>query len=47
MNKARALLITEDRIENMEKFTPSNASEAYIAKETLEWLYFIKNLLTD
>lgn len=47
MNKARALQITEDRIESLKQFTPSNKSEENIAKETLEYLNFIKDLLTE
>lgn len=47
MNKAKALQITEDRIKNLKQFTPSNKSEEHIAKETLEYLNFIKNLLTE
>lgn len=45
MNIKKAMLITKDRIENMRNFTPSNASETYIAKETLEYLEFIEKLL--
>lgn len=45
MNIERALLITKDRIENMKSFIPSNASEAYIAKETLEYLEFVDKML--
>lgn len=45
MNIKKALLITRDRIENMEKFTPSNPSEAFIAEETIEYLKFVEKIL--
>ena len=45
MKIEKALEITKDRIEGIEKFTPDNQNEAQIAKETLEYLKFIENLL--
>lgn len=45
MDVKKALLITKDRIENMKSFTPSNASEVYIAKETLDYLEFVEKIL--
>lgn len=47
MNKQKALEIAKDRIENIEKFTPTNENEKKIAEETLEFLKFIKKLLED
>ena len=45
MDRMRALEITKDRIESMKQFTPSNSSEASIAKETMEYLSYIKTIL--
>ncbi len=45
MDKQKALKITEDRIDSLKYFTPTNQSEEEIAKETLEYLKFIKDLL--
>lgn len=45
MDINRALLITEDRIDCIKKFIPSNASEVRIVTETLEYLEFIEKIL--
>lgn len=45
MNKEKALEITKDRIESLKVFVPNNESEMKIAKETLEYLYFIEDML--
>lgn len=47
MNKQRALEIARDRIENLNKFIPTNESEMKIANETLEFLKFIEKILED
>ena len=45
MNKEKALEITRDRLENLHSFTPENESESKIAKETMEYLKYIEDLL--
>lgn len=45
MDIERAVLITRDRIENLERFIPDNKSESNIAKETLEYLKFVEKML--
>ena len=47
MNKQKALEITKDRIENLNKFIPTNKSEAEVANETLEFLKYIEKILED
>lgn len=47
MNKQRALEIARDRIENLNKFIPTNENEMKIADETLEFLKFIEKILED
>lgn len=45
MNKQKALEITKDRIEYLKIFIPKTESEEKTAKETLDYLKFIENLL--
>ena len=47
MNKQKALEITRDRIENLNKFIPSNESEKEVTEETLEFLKFVEGMLED
>ena len=47
MDKQKALEITKDRIENLNKFIPTNESESEIANETLEFLKYIEKILED
>lgn len=47
MNKVRALEITNDRIESLNRFIPENESQKKIADETIEYLKFIKTLLEE
>lgn len=45
MNKEKALEFTNERIENISKTVYDNEMEIKIAKETLEYLIFIKGIL--
>lgn len=47
MDKEKALAITKDRINNLRGFIPENESEVKIAKETLEYLEFVKKMLEE
>lgn len=47
MNKEKALEFTNERIENISKTVYNNPMEREIAKETLEYLKFVKGLLED
>ena len=47
MNKEKALEFTNERIENISKTVYDNEMERRIAKQTLEYLMFIKDLLED
>ena len=47
MNKEKALKIAKDRIETLQSFVPTNESEIKIAKETMEFLNFVKEMLED
>lgn len=47
MDKEKALKFTIDRIESIKQQTYTTESEIRIAKETLEYLEFIKDILED
>lgn len=47
MDKHKALDFTIDRIESIKQQTYSKESEIKIAKETIEYLEFIKNMLEE
>ena len=46
MDRKRAIEITNDRLESLEQFIPSNESEKKTAKETREYLEFVKKILS-
>ena len=46
MDIKRAIEITNDRLESLEQFIPSNESEQKTAKETKEYLEFVKKVLS-
>lgn len=47
MDKEKALKFTIDRIESIRQQSYETESETRIAKETLEYLEFIKDILED
>lgn len=47
MDIKKALEITRDRIECLDKFVPTNESEIKTAFETMEYLQFVEKLLNE
>ena len=47
MDIKKALEITRNRIECLDKFVPTNKSEVKIGLETMEYLQFVEKLLVE
>lgn len=45
MNKKQAIEFAKDRIEILNKMIPENESESKIQKETLSFLFFVKDYM--